>query len=87
MHISRLSVGVVIAVLLSGNAIAGALRLTTGKTTRRPFGYVGPLARPSQLRSETRFADKVRPSPAQLKVRFGHPRRVEERVQQDRGDR
>ena len=46
MHISRLSVGVVIAVLLSGNAIAGALEDCAAAYDRQDYAEALQLCRP-----------------------------------------
>ena len=59
MTILRYSIGGVFALLLSGTSALGgpqktARRLSTGKTTRRLFGYVGPLL--SKARTSRRLA-------------------------------
>ena len=46
MHISRLSVGAVIAVLLSGNAIAGAVEDCAAAYNRQDYSAAHQLCRP-----------------------------------------
>ena len=82
MHISRLLVGVVIAVLLRGNANRGGW-LLTGKNTRRPFSYVGlllskamPARRPASAACTTTAKTSSKTMPRRRNGRARRPNRA-----------